>query len=142
MAAILLDVRNERRPSPSGEAGLWTVFRGRGFQFQHLPAIGTNPDKSENSPHEERRGGDTLHRVGLSPRWKQQGHPAIPSQLRTRRYALRIVGLTYRRKVLSERVIILRDKRRPLPGYAHDYCRMLAEYVREVSPITRPSVGG
>jgi hypothetical protein len=60
------------------------------------------------------------------------GIAIIPSQLRTRGCALRIVGLTYQRKVLSERMIILRDKRRPLP-------RMLAEYVREVSPITRPT---
>lgn len=71
----------------------------------------------------------------------EEGHGVaiVPSQLRMRGYALCIVGLTYQRKALSERMIILRDKRRPLPRYAQDYCRMLAEYVQEVSPITRPS---
>lgn len=71
----------------------------------------------------------------------EEGHgvAVVPSQLRMHRYALHIVGLTCQRSVLSESMIILRDKRRPLPRYAQDYCRMLAEYVQEVSPITRPS---
>ena len=34
---------------------------------------------------------------------------------------------------------ILWDKRRPLPRYATAYCQMLAEHMREVFPITRPS---
>ena len=71
----------------------------------------------------------------------EEGHgiAIIPSQLRTRGYKLRIVSITYRGKVLCERMIILRDKRRPLATHAQDYCDMLAEYVRETFPITGPS---
>jgi DNA-binding transcriptional LysR family regulator len=67
------------------------------------------------------------------------GVAIIPSQLRTHRYALRIVGVTYRGKPLREPLTILWDKRRPLPRYATAFCEMLAEHVREVFPITRPS---
>jgi hypothetical protein len=63
----------------------------------------------------------------------------LPSALRTHRYVLRIVGVTYRGKLLREPLTILWDKRRPLPPYATAFCEMLAEYVREVFPITRPS---
>jgi LysR family nitrogen assimilation transcriptional regulator len=66
------------------------------------------------------------------------GVAIIPSVLRTRHYAVRIVSLTYRGKPLREPQTILWDKRRPRPRYAADFCEMLAEYVREIFPITRP----
>ncbi len=74
-------------------------------------------------------------------RLAEEGHGVaiIPSQLRTDGYALRIVGLTFEGKALSERMIILRDRRRPLPHYAEEYCRMLGEHVREIFPISQPS---
>jgi DNA-binding transcriptional LysR family regulator len=67
------------------------------------------------------------------------GVAIIPSQLRIRYHKLRIVGLTYRGKPLREGMVILWDRRRPLPGYAKAYCEMLAKHVREIFPITRPS---
>ena len=67
------------------------------------------------------------------------GVAIIPSVLRTRYYALRIVSLTYRGKPLREPVTVLWDKRRPRPRYAADFCEMLAEYVSEIFPITRPT---
>lgn len=67
------------------------------------------------------------------------GVAIIPSVLRTRHYALRIVALTYRGKPLREPLTIVWDKRRPRPRYAADFCEMLAEYVREIFPITRPT---
>jgi DNA-binding transcriptional LysR family regulator len=67
------------------------------------------------------------------------GVAIIPTQLRTRGHELRIIGLTYRGRPLRERLVILWDKRRPLPPYAIAYCDMLAEHVREVFPITRPT---
>jgi LysR family nitrogen assimilation transcriptional regulator len=70
------------------------------------------------------------------------GVAIIPTQLRTRGHALRIVGLTYRGKPLREQLVIMWDRRRPLPPYATAYCDMLAEHVREVFPITRPTVRG
>ena len=67
------------------------------------------------------------------------GVAIIPSGLRTHRYVLRIVGVTHQGRPLREPLAIFWDKRRPLPRYATAFCRMLAEYVRDVFPITRPS---
>jgi DNA-binding transcriptional LysR family regulator len=69
----------------------------------------------------------------------ERGHGVaiIPSQLRTDRYELRIVGLTFRGRRLREPLAILWDKRRPLPRYATAFCEMLAAYMRKVFPITR-----
>ena len=72
----------------------------------------------------------------------ERGHgvAVIPSQLRTDRYALRIVGLTFRGRRLREPLAILWDKRRPLPRYASSFCEMLAAHMRKVFPITRPGI--
>lgn len=70
-----------------------------------------------------------------------QGVAIIPSLLRTDRYTLRIVRVTHRHKPLRERFAIQWDKRRPMPSYAESFCDALAEYMREVLPITQPSVG-
>ena len=70
------------------------------------------------------------------------GVAIIPSQFRTDRYALRIVGLTHNGRTLSEPLAMLWDRRRPLPRYAMGYCEMLSTYVREVFPITRASAPG
>ena len=67
------------------------------------------------------------------------GVAIIPSLLRTDRYALKIVRVTHRRKPLRERFAIQWDKRRPLPPYAEGFCEALAQYMREVLPITQPS---
>src|SRR5712692_164259 len=69
-----------------------------------------------------------------------QGVAIIPSLLRTDRYTLRIVRVTHRRKPVRSRYVIQWDKRRPMPPYAESFCEALAEYMREVLPITRPSV--
>src|ERR1700744_3725617 len=53
------------------------------------------------------------------------GVAIVPSQLSCHRYRLRIVGLTYRG--------------RPLPRFATDYCGMLAAYMREIFPISKPT---
>jgi LysR family nitrogen assimilation transcriptional regulator len=71
----------------------------------------------------------------------ERGHGVaiIPSALRADRYELRIVGVTYRGKPLREPLAVFWDKRRPLPRYATAFCEMLAEYMSQVFPITRPS---
>jgi len=66
------------------------------------------------------------------------GVAIVPSQLQCHRYQLRIVGLTYRGRSLREPLTISWDKRRPLPRFATDYCGMLAAYMREIFPISRP----
>jgi DNA-binding transcriptional LysR family regulator len=83
----------------------------------------------------ESRGPHTL----LAMADRGHGVAIIPSALRTDRYALRIVGLIYRGKRLREPLALFWDKRRPLPRYATAFCEMLAEYMRKVFPITRPS---
>ena len=67
------------------------------------------------------------------------GVAIIPSALRTHHYKLRIVGVTYRGRPLREPLIILWDKRRPLPRYATAFCEMVAEHFREVFPISQPT---
>jgi DNA-binding transcriptional LysR family regulator len=67
------------------------------------------------------------------------GVAIVPSQLQCHRYRLRILGLTYRGRPLREPLTISWDKRRPLPRFATDYCAMLAAYMREIFPISRPS---
>jgi hypothetical protein len=47
--------------------------------------------------------------------------------------------VTYRGQPLRELLTIFWDKRRPLPRYATAFCEMLAEYMRAVFPISRPS---
>lgn len=66
------------------------------------------------------------------------GVAIIPSALRTHAYRLRIARIAYRRKVLSEPLHILYDRRRPRPPYAVAFCDMLVEHVRRIFPITRP----
>jgi DNA-binding transcriptional LysR family regulator len=67
------------------------------------------------------------------------GVAIVPSQLQCHRYQLRILGLTYRGRPLREALTISWDKRRPLPRFATDYCGMLAAYMREIFPISRPT---
>jgi DNA-binding transcriptional LysR family regulator len=68
------------------------------------------------------------------------GVAIIPSQLQASHYRLRIAALTYRGRPLRAPMLILWDKRRSLPRYAKAYCEMLTDYVREIFPITRPTV--
>jgi|SRR3984893_31840 len=67
------------------------------------------------------------------------GVAIIPSILATDRYTLRIVRVAHRRKPLREGLVVQWDRRRPIPSYAEGFCELLAEYMGEVLPITRPS---
>jgi len=67
------------------------------------------------------------------------GVAIIPSQVQASHYQLRIVAVTYRGRPLRTPMVILWDKQRPLPRYATAFCEMLADYVREIFPITRPN---
>jgi LysR family nitrogen assimilation transcriptional regulator len=73
----------------------------------------------------------------------EDGHGVaiIPSLLKTDRYDLRIVRITHRRRPVQERYAIQWDRRRPIPPYANHFCAALADYMREVLPITRPVDG-
>jgi LysR family nitrogen assimilation transcriptional regulator len=126
--------------------------RGRSIEVSRLTS---HPLLLLDSGFGFRRAFDAACRLaGLSPKLRMEsrsphtllalaeaGHGVaiIPSALRTDRYDLRVVGLTYSGKLLREPLSILWDKRRPLPRYATAFCAMWAEYVREIFPITRPS---
>jgi DNA-binding transcriptional LysR family regulator len=71
----------------------------------------------------------------------ERGHGVaiVPSAVQIDRYALRIVRLTYLGKALREPLAVFWERRRPLPRYAVAFCELLAEHVREVFPISRPS---
>jgi DNA-binding transcriptional LysR family regulator len=71
----------------------------------------------------------------------ESGHgiAIVPSSLRLERYALRVVSVTYRGAPLREPLTMFWYKQRPLPPYAKAFCDMLADYVGEVFPISRPS---
>jgi DNA-binding transcriptional LysR family regulator len=67
------------------------------------------------------------------------GVAVFPSALQTFHRNLRIVAVTHRGKPLRWPLVMLWDRRRPLPQYATVFCKMLGEYYREVFPITRPT---
>jgi DNA-binding transcriptional LysR family regulator len=67
------------------------------------------------------------------------GVAIIPCALRTHHYRLRIVRITHNGQPLREPLAVLADGRRPLPAYGTAFCEMLAEHVRSVFPITRPT---
>lgn len=83
----------------------------------------------------ESRGPHTLLAMAESG----NGVAIVPSSLRTSRYAVRVVGVTYQGQMLREPLTMFWDKRRRLPHYATGFCEMLSEYVRQIFPISGPS---
>jgi len=67
------------------------------------------------------------------------GVAIIPSTVRTHRFTLRIVRITYKRKPLRDPQAVVWDKRRLLPHYAQDFCKLLAAHMRKLFAIRRPS---
>jgi hypothetical protein len=53
---------------------------------------------------------------------------------------LQLARITHRGEPLRVAYGVFWDKRRTLPPHARDFCESLAEHVREVFPISRPSV--
>ncbi len=70
----------------------------------------------------------------------ESGHGVaiVPSTMHLARHPVHISAITYRGKPLREPLAIYWDKRRPLPRYATAFCEMLAGYLWEVFPISRP----
>jgi len=63
------------------------------------------------------------------------GVAIIPSTVRTHRFTLRIVRITYKGKPLRDPQAVVWDKRRALPRYAQDFCELLAAHMRKLFPI-------
>jgi DNA-binding transcriptional LysR family regulator len=68
------------------------------------------------------------------------GVAILPSVVRTHRYKLRIVRITYERKPLRIPLVIAWDKRRGLPRFAKGFCELLAEYMSKMSANRQQSV--
>jgi DNA-binding transcriptional LysR family regulator len=69
------------------------------------------------------------------------GIAVIQSVVPTHRYKLRIVRLTHEGKPIREPLAVVWDKRRVLPRYTQDFCKLLAAHMRELFPITRAPTG-
>ena len=54
------------------------------------------------------------------------------------RYKLRIAHITYRGKPIRVPMAAIWDKRRTLPQYTKEFCKLLAEHMQKVFPIARP----
>ena len=80
----------------------------------------------------ESRGPHTLLAMAESG----NGVAIVPSALKARRYAVRVVGVTYQGQMLRESLTTSGDKRRQLPRYATGFCEMLSEHVRRNFPIS------
>jgi DNA-binding transcriptional LysR family regulator len=103
------------------------VFRKNFDAASRLAGLEPNVAFESRAPHSLLAMAESGHGVAI-----------IPSALRTERYALRLVSVTYRGRPLSEPLTMFSYKRRPLPRYAEAFCEMLAEYTREVFPISSP----
>lgn len=68
------------------------------------------------------------------------GVAIVPSVMPTHRYKLDVARLTYERSPLREEYGMVWDPRRSLPPAAEDFREALANHVREVLPISRPTV--
>jgi DNA-binding transcriptional LysR family regulator len=115
-------------------AGLPLLLMDGGFGFRRAFDAASRMAGLKPSVRFESRNPHTL----LALAEAGHGVAIVPSQLQCERYQLSIVGLTYRGRSLREPLTISWDKRRPLPRFATDYCGMLAAYMREIFPISRP----
>jgi DNA-binding transcriptional LysR family regulator len=111
------------------------LLLGTGFIFRRLfdaacrlAGLEPNVKFESQTPHTLLAMAESGHGVAI-----------VPSTLRMQRYALRLVSVNYRGKALRQPLAVFWDRRRPLPPYATGFCEMLAAYVGEVFPITRPS---
>jgi LysR family nitrogen assimilation transcriptional regulator len=64
------------------------------------------------------------------------GIAIVPSFIPLHRYTLRTLPITHKRKPLKQPRSIFWDKRRVLPRYMQDFCKMIAEHMHEVLPTT------
>jgi DNA-binding transcriptional LysR family regulator len=67
------------------------------------------------------------------------GVAIVPSLVPLDRYRLKTLRLTHERKPLRQPRSIFWDKRRTLPRYAQDFCKLLAAHIRKVAPIVQRS---
>ena len=89
----------------------------------HLARLKPNIQTESRSPHTLLALAEAGHGVAI-----------IPSFVRFNRYNLKALPITYRGKPIREPRSIFWDKRRAVPRYMQDFCRMIADHMREVLP--------
>jgi DNA-binding transcriptional LysR family regulator len=92
----------------------------------HLAGLKPNIVIESRSPHTLLALAEAGHGIAI-----------VPSFIRLHRYALETLPITHQRKPVREPRSIFWDKRRPLPRYMQDFCKMIAEHMHEVLPNTR-----
>ena len=63
----------------------------------------------------------------------------IPSFVRFNRYTLKALPITYHGTPIREPRSIFWDKRRAIPRHMQDFCKMIADHMREVLPTAESS---
>jgi DNA-binding transcriptional LysR family regulator len=67
------------------------------------------------------------------------GVAIVQTAVPIKRYKLRIVRITRRGKPIRLPMAAFWDKRRTLPRYAEDFCKLLGDHMQKVFPIAQPS---
>jgi len=67
------------------------------------------------------------------------GVAIVQTAVPIKRYKLRIVRITRRGKPIRLPMAAFWDKRRTLPRYARDFCKLLGDHMQKVFPIAKPS---
>jgi LysR family nitrogen assimilation transcriptional regulator len=63
------------------------------------------------------------------------GVAIVGTAVQTSRYKLRTALITYKGRPIQNPLAVVWNKRRPLPQYAQDFCRLLADHIRKLFPI-------
>jgi DNA-binding transcriptional LysR family regulator len=104
------------------------VFRRTFDAACRLARINMNVKFESRNPHTLMAMAEDGHGVAI-----------IPSAVRAKGYKLRIANVTFQNKPLREPIAIFWDRQRILTRYAKAFCDMLADYVKDAFPVTRPS---
>jgi LysR family nitrogen assimilation transcriptional regulator len=104
------------------------IFRRTFDAACRLAQIGTNVKFESRTPHTLIAMAEDGHGVAI-----------IPSAVRTKGYKLRIASVTFQNEPLREPIAIFWGRQRILPRYATAFCEMLADYMKDAFPVTRPS---
>jgi DNA-binding transcriptional LysR family regulator len=94
----------------------------------HLAGLKPNIQMESRSPHTLLALAEAGHGVAI-----------VPSFVRFNRYSLQAFPIMHRSKPVREPRSIFWDKRRSIPHYMEEFCKMIAVHMREVLPTTERS---
>ena len=104
------------------------VFRRTFDAACRLARVETNVKFESRTPHTLMAMAEDGHGIAI-----------VPSAVRAKGYGLRIASVTFQNKPLREPIAIFWDRQRTLPPYARAFCEMLADFMQDAFPVTRPS---